>query len=73
VRNTDGDVDLGSGHVGVTLFSATNRRCMDAGSFAQGETLTYRARTGAAATGIAIAVIAKPYLPWGDRSRSPIA
>ena len=42
------------------------RDCMDAGVFAQGETLPIALDLWSAAHGVAALIIAKPYLPWGD-------
>lgn len=48
-------------------FNATVLECIEAGVFAPGDPLTVTLELWAAAHGIASLMIAKPFLPWGDR------
>ncbi|MBO0854301.1 MAG: TetR/AcrR family transcriptional regulator [Nocardia sp.] len=59
------DVVLGSG--AFQRFSATVREAMDAGILRTGEPMPLVFELWSAAHGIASLMIAKPYLPWGDR------
>ncbi|MGN6472169.1 MAG: TetR/AcrR family transcriptional regulator [Mycobacteriales bacterium] len=48
-------------------FGATVQECIDAGIFAADDPLAITLDLWAAAHGIAALMIAKPFLPWGDR------
>ena len=50
-----------------THFMATVSACMDAGIFAKGDPVPVTLELWAAAHGIASLMIAKPFLPWGDK------
>jgi AcrR family transcriptional regulator len=50
-----------------THFMAVVSACMDAGVFAKGDPVPVTLELWAAAHGIAALMIAKPYLPWGDK------
>jgi AcrR family transcriptional regulator len=50
-----------------THFLATVSACMDAGIFAPGDPVPIALELWSAAHGIASLLIAKPFLPWGDR------
>jgi AcrR family transcriptional regulator len=48
-------------------FNATVMECIEAGIFAAGDPVAITVELWAAAHGIASLMIAKPFLPWGDR------
>jgi AcrR family transcriptional regulator len=50
-----------------THFMATVADCMDAGVFAKGDPVPVTLELWSAAHGIASLMIAKPFLPWGDK------
>jgi AcrR family transcriptional regulator len=50
-----------------THFMAVVSSCMEAGIFAKGDPVPVTLELWAAAHGIASLMIAKPYLPWGDK------
>ncbi len=50
-----------------THFMATVSDCMDAGVFAAGDPIPVTLELWSAAHGIASLMIAKPFLPWGDK------
>jgi AcrR family transcriptional regulator len=50
-----------------THFMGTVSACMEAGVFAQGDPVPVTLELWAAAHGIASLMIAKPFLPWGDK------
>jgi AcrR family transcriptional regulator len=50
-----------------THFMATVSACMDAGIFAAGDPVPVTLELWAAAHGIASLMIAKPFLPWGEK------
>jgi AcrR family transcriptional regulator len=50
-----------------THFMATVSACMDAGIFAAGDPVPVTLELWSAAHGIASLMIAKPFLPWGDK------
>jgi AcrR family transcriptional regulator len=48
-------------------FMATVSACMDAGIFAPGDPMPVTLELWTAAHGVASLLVAKPYLPWGDK------
>jgi AcrR family transcriptional regulator len=68
------DADTGLSHLDQVLadsafthFMATVSACMDAGIFAKGDPVPVTLELWSAAHGIASLLIAKPFLPWGDK------
>lgn len=66
IRSDPSEADRVLGTTAITLLSQTITECMDAGIFAQGDTVPIVLELWAAAHGIASLLVAKPFLPWGD-------
>ena len=69
VHTDDGapDLDQVLADSAFTHLCATVEACMEAGVFAKGDPLPLTLELWTAAHGIASLMIAKPYLPWGDK------
>jgi len=66
-RTESGDVDIVLQTAAFAHFSQTVVACMEAGIFVVGDPTPVAIDLWAAAHGIASLLIAKPYLPWGDK------
>jgi AcrR family transcriptional regulator len=64
------DVDEVLAHSAFEHFNATVVECIDAGIFPAGDPLPITLDLWSAAHGIASLLIAKPFLPWGDRDQA---
>ena len=62
-----GDIDHVLADAAFAHFMATVTACMEAGIFAKGDPLPVTLELWSAAHGIASLMIAKPFLPWGDK------
>jgi AcrR family transcriptional regulator len=67
VRTEIGDVDIVLQTAAFAHFRQTVEDCMAAGVFATGDPIPVAIDLWAAAHGIVSLLIAKPYLPWGDK------
>lgn len=67
VRTEPGDVDIVLQTAAFEHFRQTVEDCMQAGVFAKGDPIPVAIDLWAAAHGIVSLLIAKPYLPWGDK------
>lgn len=67
VRTELGDVDIVLQTAAFEHFRQTVEECMAAGVFAPGDPIPVAIDLWAAAHGIVSLLIAKPYLPWGDK------
>jgi AcrR family transcriptional regulator len=62
-----GDIDHVLADAAFTHLAETVQACMAAGIFAEGDPVPVALQMWAAAHGIASLMIAKPFLPWGDK------
>ncbi len=67
VEGQPGHLDMVLADAAFTHFMATVSACMDAGVFAKGDPLPVTLELWSAAHGVAALMIAKPFLPWGER------
>jgi AcrR family transcriptional regulator len=61
------DLDMVLRDAAFVHFMATVTDCMQAGIFAAGDPIPITLQLWSAAHGVAALMIAKPYLPWGDK------
>ncbi|MGL4305028.1 MAG: TetR/AcrR family transcriptional regulator [Mycobacteriaceae bacterium] len=67
ICNTSSDVDKVLGSTAFAYFSTTVQELMDIGYYLPGDPLPVALELWSAAHGIASLMIAKPFLPWGDK------